>query len=72
MILSQVKGFQNPKITLEQYLTDQNLAIKIFDAIDDDFDIQNKSMADLGAGTGMLSITGFLYGAKEIQSFEID
>jgi len=70
--LSKLKTFSNPKMMLEQYATDSNAA--------GDFlwnayllkDIEDKVIADLGAGTGILSIGCTLLGAKKIFAVEKD
>jgi predicted RNA methylase len=53
-------------------MTDRNLAIQIFDAIEEDLGLENKIMADLGSGTGMLSIAGIIYGLEKCISVELD
>ncbi len=53
-------------------MTDYNLAIKIFDYIDQDIGVEDKMMADFGAGTGMLSITGVIFGVQKSLAVEMD
>jgi len=70
--LSKLKGFSNPKIHLEQYLTDPELAAEILWTAYMKGDIEDKIIADLGAGTGILGIGCLLLGAKFVYFVEID
>lgn len=71
--LQCVDGFENPKILLEQYPTPPHIASCMLYNIQTQFnDIENKLIADLGCGCGMLSIGSFLLGAGFINGFEID
>ncbi|KAI7808448.1 putative methyltransferase-like protein 5 [Triplophysa rosa] len=55
--LQQVDGFEEPKILLEQYPTSPHIAGCMLYTIHNTFDdIQNKLVADLGCGCGVLSI----------------
>ena len=47
-------------------------AFEIFKIIDEDFDFNDKSVTDLGAGTGLLSICSVFFGAEKVYSYEID
>jgi putative methylase len=53
-------------------MTNSDLAIDIFDAIENDLELEGKTMADLGAGTGMLSIAGVISGVKKSLAIEMD
>ncbi len=53
-------------------MTNYELAIQIFDFIEDDFGVEDKIVADLGAGTGMLSIAALASGAQKVISVEMD
>jgi len=46
--LSKIKGYVNPKIKLEQYVTDSEFAAEILWNAYLDGNIENKSIADLG------------------------
>jgi hypothetical protein len=59
---SELKTFGKPKRSLEQYMTPTADALTIGYIIQSY--IEGKSMADLGAGTGMLGITCLLAGAQ--------
>lgn len=71
--LQGVDGFEKPKILLEQYITPSHIASIMLYTIQTKFgDIQNKLVADLGCGCGMLSIGSFLLGATHTIGFDID
>ena len=54
--LQQVESFKTPKLHLEQFITTSHLASHILYNIDQMYDdIKNKTICDLGIGTGMLS-----------------
>ncbi|MBL7055582.1 methyltransferase [Candidatus Woesearchaeota archaeon] len=69
MILSRLKVFQDPKVRLEQYPTDPEIAAEILWNMHMRKDI-GKVSVDLGCGTGMLGI-GMLLLAK-VRVFMID
>ncbi|MCB9361832.1 methyltransferase [Candidatus Woesearchaeota archaeon] len=70
--LSKLKTFENPKIHLEQYPTDSEVAASVLHQAYMLGDIEDKRIADYGAGTGILSIGAALMGAQEVQGMEID
>lgn len=71
--LQGVDGFNKPKILLEQYETPSHIASNMLYSIQTKFDdIENKLVADLGCGCGMLSIGSFLLGATHTIGFDID
>ncbi len=53
-------------------MTNYELAIDIFETIDQDIGLDSKYMADLGSGTGMLSIAGIISGIEKCVSVEMD
>ncbi|KAJ6241660.1 methyltransferase-like protein [Anaeramoeba flamelloides] len=71
-ILQQVKDFEEPKIKYEQYCTNSHLASHILYNIATKFGFEEKSVIDLGCGTGMLTIGCSILGANQILSVEID
>lgn len=70
--LQQVKPFVDPKVALEQYHTPAHIAGCVVHSIYNEGDIDGLTIADLGAGTGMLSIGCCLMGAEHVYSVEID
>lgn len=72
-ILQEVESFQNPKILLEQYSTTPHLAACMLHTIQSTFgDIENKLVADLGCGCGILTFGACFLGASHVIGFEID
>lgn len=69
--LSKVEGFEEPKISLEQYITPPQLAADILHTAYMNQDIEGKEVADLGAGTGIFSIGAALLGA-DVEAFDKD
>lgn len=71
--LQGVDPFEKPKILLEQYITPSHIASCILHTVQTKYeDLEGKIVADLGAGSGMLSIGALLMGAQHVVSFEID
>ncbi|KAA0715474.1 Methyltransferase-like protein 5 [Triplophysa tibetana] len=71
--LQQVDGFEEPKILLEQYPTSPHIAGCMLYTIHNTFDdIQNKLVADLGCGCGVLSIGASVLDAGFCVGFDID
>src|SRR3989338_7100849 len=70
--LSKLAVFEKPKLKLEQYPTDSEVAsIVLWDALMKG-DIVGKKVADLGAGTGILGIGALLLGAEHVYFVEKD
>ncbi|KAJ8788521.1 hypothetical protein J1605_005252 [Eschrichtius robustus] len=62
--LQQVDGFEKPKLLLEQYPTRPHIAACMLYTIHNTYDdIENKVVADLGCGCGVLSIGTAMLGA---------
>jgi len=71
--LQQIDGFQEPKILLEQYPTRPHIAACILHTIHATFDeIEDRHIADLGCGCGVLSIGSVMLGAGAVTGFDID
>jgi putative methylase len=66
VILSRLKGFEKPKIELEQYSTESEIAAEILWNMIFRREIEGKVIADLGCGTGILGIGALLLGAKRV------
>lgn len=71
--LQCIDCFEKPKILLEQYLTPSHIASHFLFTIQNNYDdIRGKMVADLGAGTGMLTIGSAILEASHCIGFEID
>ncbi|KAJ8342328.1 hypothetical protein SKAU_G00322560 [Synaphobranchus kaupii] len=71
--LQQVDAFEEPKIFLEQYPTSPHIAAHMVYTIHNTFDdIENKLVADLGCGCGVLSIGAAMLDAGLCVGFDID
>lgn len=73
-MLSRVRGFTEPDITLEQYMTPAELAVKVVEMLDGSFgDLEEVEVTcDLGCGTGMLSIACNVMKAGFVVGVDID
>ena len=72
VILSRLKGFKEPKIKFEQYQTDSEIAAEIAWFAFYRREIEGKTIADLGCGTGMLGLSTLLLGAKKVFFVDTD
>jgi len=71
--LQQVEEFEKPKILLEQYPTRPHIAACMLHTMQASFgDIENKLVADLGSGCGVLSVGAVMLGAGAVTGFDID
>lgn len=71
--LQCIDSFEKPKILLEQYVTPSHIASHFLFTVQNNYDdIRGKIIADLGAGTGMLSIGSAILEASHCVGFEID
>lgn len=71
--LQGVDAFERPKIKLEQYVTPSHIAACMLHTIQSRYgDLDGRFVADLGCGTGMLSIGAHLLGARAVVGFELD
>ena len=66
LILQKVYDFEDPQPKLEQYLTPATIAAKVLYRAYMLGDIENRRVADLGCGTGMLSIGAALLDGKVV------
>jgi len=69
--LSKLRVFDQPDVGLEQYPTDSEIAAEVlwYAYMHDDL---KGTVADLGAGTGILGIGALLLGASKVTFIEID
>ncbi len=72
VLLSKLKIFEAPKLRAEQYTTDSEIAAYVLWQAYYLGDINNKTIADLGSGTGILGLGALLLGAKKVFFVESD
>ena len=72
IFLSQIEGYSNPQIDLEQYITPPKIASDIIYYINSEFgDIKGKTILDLGCGTGMLTLAAKMMGCSFIIGIDV-
>ena len=72
VLLSKLRVFEAPKLKAEQYTTDSEIAADVLWQAYYLRDIENKTIADLGSGTGILGLGALLLGAKKVFFVEND
>ena len=72
IMLQGVEDYRNPKASLEQYLTPASIASDILFLAYSLGDIEDKILADFGAGTGIFTIGSCILDARKIFSVETD
>ncbi|PIN87325.1 DNA methylase [Candidatus Woesearchaeota archaeon CG10_big_fil_rev_8_21_14_0_10_44_13] len=70
--LSKLKVFENPDVKTEQYPMDSEFGAEVLWDAYFKGDIENKAVADLGCGTGILGIGALLLGAKLVYFVDSD
>lgn len=70
--LSKLKQIEKPIISLEQYQTESEIAADVLWFAYMNNDIENKIIADLGCGNGILGIGALILGAKKVFFIDID
>lgn len=66
IILSKLKGFEDPKVKVEQYTIDSEIASDVLWHALYAEKLKDKVIADLGSGTGILGIGALILGAKRV------
>ncbi|MBW3015030.1 METTL5 family protein [Candidatus Woesearchaeota archaeon] len=72
IVLSRLKVFKSPKVSIEQYPTDSEIAAAVLWDAGLRGDIYGKVIVDLGCGTGILGIGAGLLGAKRVIFIDAD
>lgn len=72
MKLQKVSPYVKPSEKYEQYSTPADVASDMLWTAFMDGDIQDKKIADLGCGTGVLGIGASLLGAREVVGVDLD
>ncbi len=72
MALSQIPPHPSPKPYLEQYKTPVNIASDVLFIAHSLGDIEDKSVFDLGCGTGIFAIGAKLLGARKVIGIDVD
>lgn len=72
MFLQQLPTFPQPQPSLEQYITPAALAADVLFFAYQYHDIQEKSVVDLGCGTGIFAFGSSLLGAKNVIGIDKD
>ena len=70
--LAIVAGFEDPSASLEQYRTPPELAAHLVHTADLQDDIDNRTVVDLGCGTGMLALGAALRGPTRVVGIDVD
>jgi len=71
--LQQVETFESPKILLEQYSTRPHIAACMLHTMAASFgDIEDRFVADLGCGSGVLAMGCAMLGAGFVTGFDVD
>lgn len=72
ILLTKVPAFTAPMKKLEQYICDSSIASELLWYAYMHGDIRNRTVADLGCGTGILSYGSLILGAKDVFCVDID
>ena len=72
IFLSKLKKFENPKVELEQYYTNEEVAAEILWYAFMNGDIEGKVIADFGCGNGILGIGCLVLGASKVYFVDKD
>jgi putative methylase len=72
IFLQKIPSPKKPLPRLEQYMTPADIAADILFTAYQFGDIRDKTVVDLGCGTGIFSVGAALVGAKKVIGFDID
>ena len=72
IVLSKLKRFEKPKVRAEQYATDPEIAAELLWLMKMRGELDDKTIADLGSGTGILGLGALLLGARRVFFVEND
>lgn len=72
VLLSKLKTFDKPKINLEQYQTEPEIAADALWIAYMNGDVKGKTIVDLGCGTGTFGLGALVLGAKKVYFIEFD
>ncbi|MEM7821713.1 MAG: METTL5 family protein [Candidatus Aenigmatarchaeota archaeon] len=72
LLLSKLKPLEKPKVSFEQYTIPSDLAAEILNLAFLSGDIKDKTVVDLGCGSGRLAIGAALLGAKKVIGIDLD
>ncbi|MBS3748660.1 MAG: methyltransferase [Candidatus Thermoplasmatota archaeon] len=72
MFLQKIPDFNQPKPSFEQYQTPATIAADILFYAYQNHDILNKTVVDLGCGTGMFTVGSKVLNAKHVIGIDID
>jgi len=72
IILSKIKGPEEPNVKLEQYTLPSGLAAEILNLALLNGDVEGKIVFDLGCGSGRLATGAALFGAKKVVGVDVD
>lgn len=71
-LLADLDGFETPSATLEQYPTPADIAAHLVHLAALSGDIENKTVVDLGCGTGLLTLAAALCSPARVVGLDID
>ncbi len=72
MVLDRLRGFERPKLRLEQYETPGELVQALLSVAEAEVGLEGARVLDLGAGTGKIGIGAVLAGARRATLVDVD